>query len=227
MILKVTQEKQAGAFPTVQAALAKAKPGDRIVVLDDTIEEQLKVVNWKTEDLLGKQVTVEPAAGKRVIWRAPSYLKTRGEPLIQIGNVNGFCLKGFTFDGKNLVRDLMEITGYCPGLVVEDVQLKGFTRRAVLVSNCAGNSQDKGMIVLRRITAVTEREAESAFEFTLNPGVTPKINEHILVNDCKLEGPFQVPIRIVPDLSINHDVQFSGNLAGNKPIEPQACPPRE
>src|SRR5207249_1362900 len=52
--LFVTQKGKENCHRTLQSALAKARPGDRIVILDETLEEALRLVtaNWEITSAL-------------------------------------------------------------------------------------------------------------------------------------------------------------------------------
>src|SRR5205823_2949954 len=90
------------AFPTIKQALARAEPGDRIVLLDEQHEEDLIVSSVKGTTA----VTVEAAEGKSVVWTGR---KTSDKaPLLHLAGAKGFHLKGkgITLDGQGRVEDL-------------------------------------------------------------------------------------------------------------------------
>src|SRR5262249_5036544 len=124
-------------FASVQQALAQAQPGDVILVLDDTLQEQLVLDDGK----LGKGVTVQAglSSDKEVRWLPPADLAPP-TPLIRLANLEGFCLKGFTLDGEKPGLDtLITVSGHCPGLQLDNLQLRGFQQRALALVDCQGD----------------------------------------------------------------------------------------
>jgi serine/threonine protein kinase len=190
------------AFKTVQEALRKSTPDDHIVVLDSSVEEQLDLCAEN------KRVTIEAEAGKTVVWRCPQK-SADAKQLIILRDADRICLRGLTFDGGNRVEQIALLTGDCPGLTLENLQLRGFTRCALLVSNCAGTSDKPVVLSEVRIHATDKRDA--ALHFMINPRVSPKVNRHFLIRGCRFEGPYQTPVRLAsPD--VLEGVNFDGCL---------------
>jgi hypothetical protein len=180
-VFEVTRSAgQPGSFKTVREALGHARPGDRIVVLDETLEETLVLQEGN------RAVTIEagrPNHGVR--WICPP---VKDEMFIGLTGVEGLHLKGFTFDGLNRVKDLVKISGHCPGLVLEDVQLEGFTRLGVALWNCTGNANKE--ITIKDVRFITKVPVQAGLAFFAQASVIPPQNENIVVSDCRFEGPF-------------------------------------
>ncbi len=207
-VLQVTRTNQPNAFKTVHEALAVAREGDRVVVLDDQIEEALHLENGR----LGKGVTIEAGnRGKQVLWTVPaSGTNTR---LLAFSNVQGLHLKDFTIDGKNQVADLITVQGNCPGLVFEHLQLRGFTHNGIVFWNCGGNSQ-QGPVKLSRLRVISAAGSDSALRFQAKENVAPPFNHHLLVSDCRFEGPCKAVVQLaspVQDLEFRRNRFFQTN----------------
>jgi serine/threonine protein kinase len=190
------------AFRTVREALRVAEDKDRIEVRDD-IEERLELISSK------KELVLEPEPGRIVSWRFPGS-EASGIVLNGVGNLR---IRGFTFDGRNLVDQIMLITGHCPGLTLEDIQLRGFRRCGILIANGAGRSSDP--VTLVRVHAPTKERKEAAIAFITNPSIDgPRINEHFVIKESKFDGPYATPVRL-SDPSAIRDVVFSQNTPTN------------
>jgi hypothetical protein len=62
--------------------------------------------------------------------------------VLRCQHASGFHLKGaITLDGSGVVTDLVQISLLCPGLTLEDLNLKNFARSAIAVVNGAGNER--------------------------------------------------------------------------------------
>jgi hypothetical protein len=181
----VTRSDGPGSFLTVREALAKARGGDRIVVLDDHIEEPLIL----TDGQRGREVTVEAGnRSRRVRWACPPN-PTEGR-FICLANLQGFRLKGFVLDGKDQVQDLVVLSGPCAGLVLEDLCLQGFKRCGIAARNCCGRGETEP-VTLRAVRTVSRRpEAEAGLSFQGDDKSGPAANQHWRVTDCRFEGPY-------------------------------------
>src|SRR5207244_9398671 len=94
----------------------------------EDIEEALELTDSK------KELVIETPQGKSVVWRFPRS-EASGLFLNGVGNLR---VRGFTFDGRNMVDQILLVTGQCPGLAFEDVQLRGFRNYGIVAVNCAG-----------------------------------------------------------------------------------------
>jgi len=201
-------------FTSIDSALARAKPGDHIVITDDVIEEQL-TLNRKFD------VTIEAEPGKVVEWRFPE-AGGAGNHLLHVSGVRGLKLLGIAYDGRNKVDEIIEVSGNCPGLTMEDLSLKGFLRYGIVFANCAGTSSRP--VILRNLQITNaEKQKEAALAFTVLPNIAdPRVNEHIQVIDCHLNGTFRTPVAANP--SALQSVIFVPDMAVAPPLPPPAKP---
>jgi serine/threonine protein kinase len=201
----VTRSAVPGSFMAVSTALDLAHDGDRIVVVDETLEEPLVLDSGKR----GRNVTIEAGCpGKRVRWGCPTPAPGR---LIALSNVEGLHLKGFDIDGQDRVPDLVVLSGRCPGLVLEDLHLKGFTHSAVSLRNCTA-STSSAPVTLHKVRITSSKITPAALDFQVNSRVAPGLNRDVVVADCRLEGPFQAAVDIagpVNNLEFRHNRFFN------------------
>jgi serine/threonine protein kinase len=199
-LVEAASGKEVG-FPTVAEALKKASPGDRIVVAKDLVEERLVL---KGDGNPPKDVTLEGAApsGKLVAWQ-PAVGQARGQSLLELSDVTGLRFKGFLLDGQGLVDDLVTLSGRCPGVTLEDVQLRGFCRSAVTLKECAG-VPDRPVSLLR-LRIFDGEENAMGLIFWAGPD---KANCQVQVRDGRFEGPLQAAAQLAGSVAA---VQFQGN----------------
>jgi serine/threonine protein kinase len=187
--------KDAGAYRSIQKALAHAKRGDRIVLRDERYEEHVTLNASKPGTVT--EVTIEAAPGKRVVWTG----KNPEEPLLWLYDAAGFHLRGqdITLDGEGRIQTLLRLNMHCPGLTIEGARLQGFTRNAIEVSNCAGDSEHPVRLANLDVKA-TAAGAECAIRFDAEPSFkTQPINDHIIVQTCHFEGFAREPIQVKND----------------------------
>jgi serine/threonine protein kinase len=200
-VLLVTAAGQQTPFPTARAALLAAREGDRVVVEGELLEEHLelhgKEVGWKRLVLEGKS-----SGSGQPLWRLPP-APAAGRPLLRLADVPGLTVRGFSLDGKDQTRDLVALSGRCPGLVLDQLQLTGFLTSAVRLENCEG---DEGRpVLLHRLRAVPGQGSEAALWLTAD---AHRATRHCQVVNSRFEGPYQ---SIVAVAGAADKVEFQGN----------------
>jgi serine/threonine protein kinase len=192
LTLHVGRASRPGAFDSVRRAMYVARPGDHIVLLDDTEEPQ--PFTWAGIDG-GKDVTIE-GVHEKIIWRLQK--QPDEERFVMLTGVSGLHLRRLTLDGKGRAKDLIVLTGHCPGLTLEDLVLQGFTGSAVKVMNCAGAADRP--VTLAGLQFLTTRETDAALVFDLNERFRdPSVNQYIVVRDCRFDGPAKNPVQASAD----------------------------
>ncbi len=212
---------QPGTFDTLRDALARAKDQDRIQVFDDLIEEQITLADAR----LAKGVSVESGLeGKSVVWRAPAQVK-HGEPLLRISGVEGLSLQGFVLDGQGRVKELVAVSGLCPGLTLDNLRLHGFTAHAIALVNCEGL---RGKPVrLSRLHIKRALPGETAVFFDALPKVRGGVNQHVVLRDIQVEGgEGPAVLATSPDILRNIELDRAPPPETNTPPPPpEEAPP--
>jgi serine/threonine protein kinase len=186
-------------FRTISEAIRTAQDEDHIVALDD-VEEQLELTDSK------KELVIEPAPGKTVVWRFPRNFAS-GVQLLALNNVGHLRIRGFTFEGSNRVDRIMTITGHSPGLTLEDVHLRGFRYSAIVMSNAAGTANEP--ITFDRVQARTSEKKQAAVMLLADTRLSsPRVNEHITFKDCHFDGPAKDPVQLLGGPAIVKDIAF-------------------
>jgi serine/threonine protein kinase len=184
---------------SLAAALVEAQPGDRVLVHQTPFEERLvlKGVAFPEPGVLLEAAT----PGSPVVW-VPSD-GSHDQPLLHLSDVAGLRLKGFRLDGRNRVDDLVVLTGRCPGVHLEDVQLGGFRRCAVQFKDCAGEPKWPVLLARVRITG----GAENGFGLVFRGGPEGP-SRGVQVRDSRVEGPMQAGVQLAGPVA---SAQFRGN----------------
>jgi hypothetical protein len=86
---------------------------------------------------------------------------------------------------------MVVVSGRCPGLTLEDLSLCGFKQNAIVTWNCQGRGNDRPVTLKNVRVAPTRAETESALCFNANPRIPQALNQDIIVQDCRFEGPFR------------------------------------
>jgi serine/threonine protein kinase len=180
-----------GPFTRLEDALRRAKAGDSIVIQDAAIEETVRVGGN-----FPRGVTIEGGDNKTVVWRAPpGVLDT--DSLLTVDGVPDLQLRNVTLDGGDRQQKLILLIGHCPGLTLENLELRGFKRCAVMVMNCEGEADRP--VVLSRLHTLVAQQADAALLFDANPKLLTRTNQFFRIQDCRLEGPYKVPVQVVRD----------------------------
>jgi RNA polymerase sigma factor (sigma-70 family) len=179
----------AAAGARLAVVLSKAKPGDHFLLSGEFTEAH---VFLKTQD-----VVIEPELGKAVVWKAPAgiqpdmkLLTPAGiQPDMKLLNVQarGCVIKGITFDGEKKATALIGLSGRCPGVRLEDLELRNFTKCGVWVTNCSGMVDNR--VTLTSLQFVTQPGQAGVF-FDINPTLQNGIekNAYFAVGRFFFEG---------------------------------------
>ncbi len=185
----VTRDGKEMICRSVRDALLRAKAGERVVVRGELLEESLALDG---KDAFVGNITLEgqPAPGKAVLWRV-SADHADAQPLVKLSDLAGLTVRGFLLDGRDRVDDLVVLNGYCPGVVLDDVHLRGFRRTGLVLRDCTGLQNRP--VLLQRLRVTTALGNEAALSLEAEPG---RVNRSIRVHDCRFEGPFQAAVRL-------------------------------
>jgi serine/threonine protein kinase len=171
--------KKEGSLRTISEALKKADRGDTIKVRD-AVEETIPPL----QEQRYWNLTIESENPSRpVTWSLPAN-PGGATCLIDVRNIDGLVVRGFVLDGGDKVEQIISLHGNCPGLKLEDLQIKGFKKSGILITNCAGTSERP--VVLSRLAFFAEgpkRDSGLLFRYVRENQEPPK-NKHIKVQNC-------------------------------------------
>jgi hypothetical protein len=184
-----------GSLRTIKEALKIAQQGD-VIRVNVPVKESVFISEKRYCNL-----TIEAAAdaSRPISWSVPA---NAGETtrLIDIRNIEGLCIRGFTLDGGDKVNHVISLHGNCPGLKLEDLKIKGFKQNGsgILITNCAGMGDRP--VTLSRITFIgDEPPKECGVLFTYAKNIKdPPLNHDIRLQNCNVEGGVK-QLRFVPD----------------------------
>jgi serine/threonine protein kinase len=163
------------------AALSSAKPGDHILLEVDIYQVNLSV---KTRD-----ITIEGAPGKKVVWRGPTKVPDKSQLLI-IDHAPGVTLKGITLDGENKTETLLMVYGKCPGVKLENLQMRNARSVGLVFANCEGAAENP--VQLTDVDIATTTPTTTAIRFmAFDHHPTIRKNRFISLTKCTFSGPGQ------------------------------------
>ena len=203
--LLVSRAGPPNAFRSVQEAAARAGPGAHIVLQDAVLEEQTILKNKHN-------LFIESAPGGSVIWRGPAK-GDAAKQILYVENCENLVLQGITFDGGGKVDEALFLFGNCPGLSVKDVEIAGFKKYGMVLSNCAGKP---GREVLIQHVHTATGDADAAIAFSLIDKVTPKLNQYISIRSCRFEGNYKKPVLLDPDGKVLDNLTWDDNTLKSK-----------
>jgi len=171
-------------YRTLAAALARVQPRDQILVKQD-LTEYLHLDADLARRLRGVKIQAQPEQGKKITWSPPP--PGRGQsgqlPLIQLLEVDGLTLEGFTLNGEGRADSLVQLSAGCKDVLLKKLTLAKPRLAGIHFVNCAA---EKPII----LTGVQTEEPWPAnipallFVVVKNPGV-PERNSNIEIwRDC-------------------------------------------
>jgi serine/threonine protein kinase len=189
---------------SIQAAIRKARPGDRIVVEGGTYAERITLRQVS-------RISLEKGEGDVTLIPPPNH--NPKDPLLNLETTKDARIVGLKFDGQGKVQHLVKVTLANSGLVLEGLMLKSFTEAAVVLVNCAGTSAQPVILRGLEITPPDLNKPKPALVIKLNPSlVGVKVNDHIHVENWKPNGsytPENPAIKHDPK-DLGSDIKFPG-----------------
>lgn len=192
---------QGSSVQKIYQALAKAKPGDRILVRNDIRE--LWKIDWKR--VKGISIESDAPAGKPLTWRLPAEIKAQ-KSILDLTEAEEIKIKGFIFDGENKVDHGIYMAFRCPGVVVEDVHFANCVKSGVMLSNAVGESTRP--ISFRRVRVQGHAKALAGITLFARPNFTPSLTQFVQIEDCVFDGPAATALTIDGPVD---DIVFDGN----------------
>lgn len=178
----VVAKNGGGNYQSVQKALDAAGPGDAIEIRDDEVEESAAATRKVNLVIRGE-------GGKRVTWKAPPSKRGNAPHLLSLAGADGVRISGITFQAGGQADHAVRLSGPCPGLVLEDVELAGGTTASLAVIDCVG-AKDRPVTVRKARIAGGEAKAGVVF------GAASKGSfgsQYVHLDDCLLDGPAAGP----------------------------------
>lgn len=197
--LYVTRNPQPSApsrgdvFPSLSAALAKAKAGQTIVVLEPEIHEQVSIDGR----LNGLRIESGLPGGQAVVWRA----RTDGAPdvpLLRLEGAGAFSLRGFTMNGGHRIHTLIRASGACSGMRLSDLTLTDAVMQSCVLADCVAPTEQPLTIEQIRFTTLHDYSDASQFKASaIRPAAVWCTNAaqgnlpHFVIRLCRFEGMFR------------------------------------
>jgi eukaryotic-like serine/threonine-protein kinase len=176
---RITVSKAGGenTVSTLREALARAIAGDTIVIAEPKLTEpHLSLKGAKYKDIAIEGVTAD---GK------PPVIEPSGSgrpAMLDLTDVDGLRLRNLEFDCKGQTDVGIVIAGGCPGLVVENVTVRGAKVAGFKTSNAAGEAGRP--IVLDRVRVLVGGPNQSGlWQFAVNTET-----QRLAVRNSRFEG---------------------------------------
>jgi serine/threonine protein kinase len=178
-VLRVDPNGANGAFRSLNDAVHKARKGQHIVLVTNICEKGVST------DGCAKGLTIEAAPDAFVTWTCPSKVGP-WEKLLTLGAAEGYVLRGITLDGGGRLDDVVSVWGACPGLRLERLDIKGFKKHGIEVTNCAGSAQQP--VVFDHLRFHTAAKDQSGIFFNTAGWLEKDIprTRYLSLRDCLL-----------------------------------------
>jgi serine/threonine protein kinase len=170
-------------YPNIRTALAKARPGQRIAVIE-SFREYLELAGE-----VGRGVSIEawPASTQPIVWSPPE-TGPQALPLVRIAGVPGVRIKGFVLDGEHRVPELIRMTGDCSDAQLENLTGLGFTQTGLVLHHCGSHQTGKPVAFSRlHIFSSVGASAAVAFEASSSGSEAPA-NHDLTFDQCFFAG---------------------------------------
>jgi phosphate ABC transporter phosphate-binding protein len=188
---------------TLRQALEQAESGDVIRVIADDLGDRNafgKIGFFRDRIALTekfpKNVSLEgfDADGNPglVLWEPPED-DGNTTPLLSVANVANLSVRGFEFKSEARIDSLVAVSGYCPGLRLEDCQINVGSMNGLVAEYARGHRNDR--IVFQRLRFAAPLLLKAAAAIVLQ-AKNDKPCQEMLISDCRFEGPCEVGLRL-------------------------------
>ncbi len=185
------------AYPTLREAIQAvgSNKGATIILQDEEISEVI-VIPTGFEGL-----TIEPQAGKRVVWKAPPSVGSKPDALLALSGSNGLKLKNITFQVARNADSAIRVGGHCPNLMIDNVEIYDPLVAGITLTNCIADRNAPMTIQNVRILASSPPD-QGKFSTGIALRSDPPTNNRIYlsrsidIHHCRIEGPFSFGISL-------------------------------
>ncbi|MFO0808321.1 MAG: serine/threonine-protein kinase [Gemmataceae bacterium] len=189
-------------YASIALAMAAAKPGQTIVVMESVIEEQLRLDGRK---FAGIRIESGLPGGQRPTWKPPADLAA-DQPLLDLTEPTGIVLKGFALDGGKRINTLIRANGSAGGLTLDDLTMTDALQAPIVFDGCT-SSKDKPVVIQgSRIETIRNYAQGDNLDVDANadavrPAAVLAAGEaadvlHLAIRECRIEGLFKAGVRL-------------------------------
>jgi serine/threonine protein kinase len=202
----VSRSGEEHTYKTLREALAKAGPGDTIVLTEPRLTEvALKIRGERYKDLIIESATPD---GKPAVIE---FAGTKGGVMFEALNVEGLHVRNVEFDGKGQAERGVQVSGIVPGTTFEGVVVRGVQLTGFYLWNVTGSADRP--VTLDRVRVVLSPTTEGGVVSLATP---ENPNKHITIRNSRFEGPGKAGIRFdgaTSDVAVSNNRFFNLNSA--------------
>lgn len=183
------------AYPTLREAIQAvgSNKGATIILQDEEISEVI-VIPTGFEGL-----TIEPQAGKRVVWKAPPSVGSKPDALLALSGSQGLKLRNITFQVDRNADSAIRVGGHCPNLLIDNVEIYDPLLAGITLTNCIADRAAPMTIQNARIATSSPPEpgkVSAGMVIRSDPPTNNRIylSRSIDIHHCRIEGPFSYGI---------------------------------
>lgn len=183
--LYVSRRGGENTWPTLQRALAEAKPGDRVEIKEETISETVTGTTLRIVGPKYKDVVITSS----LLGNVPAVIELGGGdssnptlPMIELTNVEGLTIRNVIIEGKGNFASGIAVTGNSPGTTIDNVSVRGCTY-GVRLEDAAGTPERP--IVLEKLHLQVPAKVKYAIGVLASPD---KAVRNAVIRYNRLEG---------------------------------------
>jgi phosphate ABC transporter phosphate-binding protein len=193
---QVLQVRNPGkVFPSLERALEKAEQGDviRVVPTDaEPLEETLRLDGSATPANITIEGFHSKGGSQPVSWQPPATHSAQ-VPLVTLKNVKNLRLRNFHFLGRDVQESLVQVQGFCPGLLLENLHFDRHKRSGLSLLGALGDRDEPLLLKRLRFSGKPLLKTHTAILVENSAEVNV---EEVIVEDCRFEGPCESAVRL-------------------------------
>ncbi len=185
-----TSPDPAATRKTIREAIASARSGDTIILLDAQYESPGLRLEGTAKNPL-KNVRIEAAPGTPVTWTFKAAPNSSNDTALQLTNVEDVIIDGITFELGGIAHSALIASGTCTGVTFQNITVKNPKSMGFRINNAAAEAGRPLKIFKSRVLGT------APYESGVNIHAYALLsNQFIQVSDCRFEGPAKAAFAI-------------------------------
>ena len=176
---------------TLRGVFEQVKSGDRIVILDDRLEEPPVTLNGRRGDQRLANITIEPGtANGSVLWTPKLTGRITQNGVLDLIGVESLSVKGLIIDCAGKIPAGVGLADRCSGSVIDSITVRNPRITGLGLYMTQGDTDRP--IVLRNCRVIAQEKCESGITFVGSPLSV----RNVQIENARLQGPGDAAILV-------------------------------
>ena len=169
---------------TLRGIFEQVKSGDRIIILDDRLDEPPVTLNGRRGDRRLSDITIEPGTETgTVLWTPKLTGRIAQNGVLDLIGVESISVKGLIIDCAGKMPAGLDLADRCPGAVIDSITVRNPRSTGIGVYQAQGEPDRP--ILLRNCRVIANQKCESGISLI----GTPVGIRSLRIENARIQGP--------------------------------------